>query len=114
MSPFSMGYTRKTQEITFGVAPAVDGPTVFPAAESESDLERFSGTPIMNRNLLTMGDLGFHLIVPEGLNLEFFFSTGAGSTGSIITQIPKAEAIVEWVGRLIPKTVFDAVTKAIR
>lgn len=115
--PFSQGYLRRAQTITWGLYFPEVGTTI---PEDELTLSRYSGYNVMNRNALTQGDLSFHLIAREEQVVEFFFETEAatataipgGVTVTVNTAIPKADAIVEWCGRLIPKTVFEEVIKA--
>ncbi len=101
-TPFSISYTRRFHTVTY--VGASDDPQQPPPA-SELDLSRHNGTSVLNRNLLAHGDLNFHLVVREDQVLDFIFQTDQGWG-------PKAEVEVEWVGRYIPKTVWEEVIRA--
>lgn len=116
--PFSSGYIKQVSSVTFPNWAGSLDPNQAPPV-SELTLSRYSGNPVMNRNILTQGDLAFHLIVQEEQLFEAFFQTEAGNHKNVGGEreaqpevaLPKAEAIVEWCGRLIPKTVFEKVMK---
>jgi hypothetical protein len=108
-TPFSISYTRRSDSVTFILGASGETPPQPPPVE-EVNLSRYNGTSVLNRNILTQGDLNFHLIVKEDQVLEFIFQTEAYGT----VPIPKAEVEVQWCGRFIPKSVFEEVIKTNR
>jgi hypothetical protein len=102
-TPFQIGYTYRQDTLSNVFVPDDNDPQPSPA--SELALSRYNGTSVLNRNILTQGDLNFHLLVREDQALEFQFQTEA-------EYGPRADVEVQWCGRIIPKTVFEEVIKA--
>jgi hypothetical protein len=111
-NPYQVGYYFNND------VPAVVGAPpgeAIPDPLDEAQINRYSGTTVLNRNILVQGDLNFHLLVMEDQRLEFIFETTALTGAAIANRyLPKARVIVNWCGRIIPKTVFEEVIKANR